>query len=163
MKEYTHHREQRLPRRIAHAPRGSGGHQRIYVLKAELEALEGRDTRSFRQRTGRRRHGYKVRIAEEKRAVPEGIQDSIQSLLQSGRGHQRRRSTLPRTGTGRPSRACQAEAKTSLLLLQSPDFSRQESIARNNSRIAQIEAEMKVLEERKGFFSVVSPMKVADP
>ncbi|NLO58141.1 MAG: hypothetical protein GX110_05320 [Synergistaceae bacterium] len=128
--------------------------QRIYVLKAELEALKaGTPAPSGSAPAGAAM--AKVRIAEENVRYQKGYRDSIQSLFNQGAAT--RAEVDAAEDRYRQALAGLAEAKTSLLLLQSPDFSRQESIARNNSRIAQIEAEMKVLEERKGFFSVVSP------
>lgn len=128
--------------------------QRIYVLKAELGALKSEAPVS----SGSTMSGAglaTVRIAEENVGYQKGYRDSIQSLFKQGAAT--RAEVDAAEDRYRQALAALAEAKTSVLLLQKPDFSRQESAAQKKSRIAQIEAELKGLEERKEFFSVVSP------
>lgn len=128
--------------------------QRIYVLKAELDSLQVGMPAPTGSAPTAAAYGM-IRIAEENERYQKEYRDSIQFLFSQGAAT--RAEADAAEDRYRQALMALSEARTSLLLLQAPDFSRQESLAQKNSRIAQIEAEMKGLEERKGLFSVVSP------
>ncbi len=128
--------------------------QRIYVLQAELEALKTGVPGAAGDSPSRAAFAT-VRIAEEGVRYQKGYRDSIQSLFRQGAATRAEADAAEERY--RQALSALAEARASVALLQAPDLSRQESAAQRNTRIAQIEAELKGLEERKGFFSVVSP------
>ncbi len=130
--------------------------QRIYILRAELEALQSTASGAAQPADGpARAAAAKIRIAEENVRYQKGHRDTIQALLAQGAAT--RAEAAEAEDRYRQALAALAEARAALAILQVPDFSRQESAAQRSSRIAQIEAELTGLEERRLFFSVISP------
>ncbi len=132
--------------------------QRIYILEAELEALRSRpaDADSAEASNGSARAASaKIRIAGENVRYHKEYRDTIQALLAQGAAT--RAEAAEAEAKYRQALADLAEARTSLSILQVPEFSRQESAAQRSSRIAQIEAELKGLDEQSQSFSVLSP------
>lgn len=128
--------------------------QRASVLGAELDALKTGNSVNLDDRSTRIA-ADKVRLAEQNLRYQTAYRDSVRSLFEQGA------ATRPEMDAAedryRQAQSVLVEARGAAVSLHVPAFYQQESAAQRNNRIAQIEAELKTLEERRALFSVVSP------